>query len=536
MFKSPLTFTVITDLHYYSSKNGVDTKSYNYADSKSQILMKDSPAVLTTAFAQMAKDSESNIILIGGDTTSNAEFSSHEEFINLCRALKATGKRVYTITATHDFHGDGKTNDYNGDEPVRVDCARREDLYEMYREFGMDEALSVHKESMSYVVQLDEGYRLLALNDDMNLKGASGFSDDQFMWAALQIKDARENGQTLITMTHHPLIAPSEFYAIIGKNDMMGEHQLRREQLADLGLGFIFTGHSHVHDISYLFSERGNPLYTISTASPVGYPGYYRKVTIDPEADTLDVKTVRADEEGVLSFNGKALPQHLEDQFFGMIRNVINAAATDIDDLAEKVQAFSVKKKLIYKIGWLIKPFAKLLCSLKIGTVAKWTKKETGLNPYDYAHIKDEKVVDFAINLPMNLYRGDGEYTPDTPYYKITMGFLAIIDSFMETINMPISKFLKGTKSIRAMVEPLLYKKGIPSQGAVLPLHPKKGELEEMFDISDSDMISSKKGLGLLIGLIALVIVLIPFLPLIAIILLAGYVINQIRYGKKIKE
>ncbi|MBQ8783587.1 MAG: metallophosphoesterase [Clostridia bacterium] len=535
MSKAPLTFTVITDLHYYAKENGVDTKSYERANAKSQLLMKDSAEVLTAAFAQMAKDKESDIILMGGDTTSNGEFTSHEGFINLCRALKRAGKRVYTITATHDFQDDGKTNCYLSDEAYKIDCAKREDLYEMYREFGMDEAIALHKESMSYVVQLEEGYRLFALNDDKNLKGASGFSDELFMWIALQLKDARENDQQVIMMTHHPVISPSEFYSIIGKNDMMGEHALRREQLADLGVSFIFTGHSHVHDISYMFSQKGNPLYAISTTSPVGYPGYYRRVTLDPDNETLDIKTVRVDEDNNLSFNGKALPQHLEDQFFGMIRNVIDAAATDIDDLAEKVQAFSVKKKLIYKIGWLIKPFAKWFRGLKVGTVAKWTKKETGLKPEDYAHIKDERVVDFAINLPMNLYAGDGAYTPDTPYYKITMGLLAIIDSFLETIGMPISKLLKGTDSIRSMVEPLLYKQGIPSKDVVLPLHPTKEKLLTLFPIQQNT-IHSKKGVGVLITLILLVIVAIPLLPAIALLLLIGFVVNQIKYGKKMND
>lgn len=535
MSKSPLTFTVITDLHYYAEENGVDTLSYNRANAKSQLLMKDSAEVLAAAFAGMAGDEESDIILIGGDTTSNGEFASHEGFINLCRALKRAGKRVYTITATHDFQGDGKTNCYLEDEAYKIDCAKREDLYELYREFGMDEAIALHKESMSYVVQLEEGYRLFALNDDRNLKGASGFSDELFMWIALQLKDARENDQQVIMMTHHPVISPSDFYSLIGKNDMMGEHQLRREQLADLGVSFIFTGHSHIHDISYIFSEKGNPFYAVSTASPVGYPGYYRRVTIDPDNETLDVKTIRVDEAGRLSFNGKALPQHLEDQFFGMIRNVIDAAATDIDDLAEKVQAFSVKKKLIYKIGWLIKPFAKWFRSLKIGTVAKWTKKETGLSPEDYEHIKDEKVVDFAITLPMNLYAGDGAYTPDTAYYKITMGLLAVIDSFLETVGMPVSKFLKGIDSIRSMVEPLLYKQGIPSKGAVLPLYPTKEELDRLFPVEQCT-IRSNKGLGILISLIVAVLVAIPFLPVIAIAVLIGFVINRIKYGKKMND
>ncbi len=536
MSKAPLTFTVITDLHYYSKRNGVDTKSYNEANSKSQLVMKDSGEVLTAAFAQMAKDDKSDIILIGGDTTSNGEFTSHEEFINLCRALKMAGKRVYTITATHDYQGDGMAYDYNGEQRVKIPAAKREQLYDMYREFGMDEAIAVHKDSMSYVVQLADGYRLFALNDDRNLKGASGFSDELFAWIALQIKDARENDQIIIPMTHHPLIAPSEFYAIIGKNDMMGEHKLRREQFADLGVSFMFTGHSHIHDISYMFSQKGNPFYAISTTSPVGYPGYYRRVTVDPQADTLNIETIKVDEDNKLDFDGKSLSVHLENQFFGMIRNVINAAATDIDDLAEKVQAFSVKKKLIYKIGWLIKPFMKMFRKLTIGTVAKWTKKETGLKPEDWAHIKDEKVVDFIINLPMNLYRGDGQFTPDTPYYKITMGLLAVIDSFLETINMPISKFLKGTESVRAMVEPLLYKKGIPSVGGELPIHPTKEELEQKFPSQKTPEISSKKGLGILIALILSVLVLIPLLPLIAVLLLIGYAVNYIRFHKKMNE
>ncbi len=535
MPNAPITFTVITDLHYYSKKNGVDTKSYNHANSKSQLVMKHSGDILTAAFAQIAKDNESDILLVSGDVTSNGEYTSHSEFINLCRALKAVGKRVYIVTATHDYQGDGLANDYTNDEVARIPCAKREELYEMYREFGMDEAIALHKESMSYVVQLEEGYRLLALNDDCNQSGSSGYSDDLFKWIALQIKDARESDNVLIPINHHPLISPSVFYSIIGKNDMMGDHAVRREQFADLGLSFMFTGHSHIHDISYIFSQKGNPFYTISTASPVGYPGYYRKATIDPEKDTLDVKTVDVDPENKIRIDGMSINEILENQFFGMIKNVISAAACDIDDLAEKVQAFSVKKQLIYKIGWLIKPFMKLFNKLKIGTVAKWTKKETGLLPEEWERIKDEKVVDFAVNLPMNLYKGDGAYTPDTAHYKITMGLFAIIDSLLETVKLPISKFLKDVDSLRDMIEPLLYKKGIPSAGGVLPLHPTKSELEVEFPVEYVPEIKSNKGIGILIAIILAVIVLIPFLPVVVVGFLIGFIVNYIKYGKKMK-
>ena len=88
----------------------------------------------------------------------------------------------------------------------------------MYYEFGPNEAISTHPESMSYVVQLAPGYRLFALNDDTNYKpegeSGSGFSDDCMKWIMEQLEDAKKNDQFVIAMTHHPMIAPSPFIAI----------------------------------------------------------------------------------------------------------------------------------------------------------------------------------------------------------------------------------------------------------------------------------------------------------------------------------
>ena len=116
------------------------------------------------------------------------------------------------------------------------------------------------------------------------------------------------------------------------------------------------------------------------------------------------------------------------------------------------------------------------------------------------------------------------------------MGLLAIIDSFLETIKMPVSKFLKGTESVRSMVEPLLFKKGIPAVGGELPIHPTKEELEQKFPSPDTPKIKSDKGIGILIALILIVLVLIPLLPEIIVLLLIGYVVNFIRFHKKMNE
>ncbi len=131
-------------------------------------------------------------------------------------------------------------------------------------EFGPDEAIAVHRDSMSYVVQLADGYRLFALNDDRNLSGKSGFSDECFEWIKAQAEDARKNDQFILAMTRHPLIAPSPIYELIGKNDMLGNYETRRNELANLGIQFILTGHTHVHDIDVITSDRGNTLYDIA--------------------------------------------------------------------------------------------------------------------------------------------------------------------------------------------------------------------------------------------------------------------------------
>ncbi len=519
----PLKLNVISDIHYYSKETGVTGKAFEKEYAKTSNDLYYCEEILSSLMDQLAED-ESEIVLVSGDVTTNAEKEAHEGVINLLRSLKERGKRVYVITATHDFHGDGMTRRFVGDERISVPSVTRDELFDMYREFGPDEAISVHRDSMSYVVQLCDGYRLFALNDDRNHKGASGFSDDCFEWITEQIKDAQKSGQFIIPMTHHPMISPSPFYTIIGKSNIMGEAEKRIDEFTELGLNYMFTGHTHMQDISYKYTEKEKVFYDITTAAAVGYPATFRQVTFLPAEGKIDVKSIDVE----CDINGRKLKDHLEDKFFGMIRRVIDAAGKDIPELARLATAFSVKEKLIYKIGWIIKPFAKILSKLKIGTVAKLVKKESGLKKSDYAHIKDQRVVDFIVSLVRNLYGGDSPYSPDTAEYKITMGILAVIDSILNLFGIKISSILKGATSVQSLVEPLLYNPGICDEKAVLNLYDDLPPKESI----KTNYVKSNKGLAVVIGLALTVII---FLPVILVLLLSGFIVNQIKYGKKMK-
>lgn len=529
----PLKIQFVADTHYYSRKVGTEGKAYDKAESKSQKVIKDSDLVIKAGFDMLCEDDSTDIIVLAGDTTRDGEMDSHNEFIEILRDLKKKGKRVYVITATHDFRDGGVADGYVGDEVVKVPAVEdRHDLWDMYYEFGPNEAISTHRESMSYVVQLAPGYRLFALNDDTNYKPegerGSGFSDDCMEWILEQLKDAQAHDQYVIAMTHHPMISPSPFYKIIGGGNMQRNHETTREIFADAGLHCMLTGHTHVHDISYVTSKKGNRFYDVAVGAMIGCPPVMRNVTFDPKNAKIDVETITIKDVPGMDTKGKPFDEYMKGFFFGMIREVLWAMGYDIDRLAEMSDAFSIPGEKIKKLGWILKPVGKFLDKLTFKKVWRLCKKESGLKKADIADIADNKVIDFLLELIQNLYCGDSPYGPDTREYKLTCGLLNIVDSLLDTIHLSIGKFIKGATSVRSLVEPLLWNPGYCDADAVLPIYPIYDESNpapaEMFEEKkfEDTVKKSKKGpLVLLIIVLLVLLLLAVILGIVALIIWA---------------
>lgn len=528
----PLKIQFITDIHHYSRKVGTEGKAYEKAESKSQKVIKDTDLVLNEAWNILCEDKSTDIVVVAGDTTRDGEIDSHKEVIDMLHDLQKRGKRVYVITATHDFRDGGVADGYVGDEVVKVPAVEnRQDLWDMYYDFGPSEAIATHRESMSYVVQLAPGYRLFALNDDTNFKPegerGSGFSDDCMAWIMEQLRDAQEHDQYVIAMTHHPMIAPSPFYSIIGKGDMQRNHETTREIFADAGLHCMLTGHTHIHDISYVTTKKGNRFYDIACGAAIGCPPTMRTVVFDPKNAKIDVDTIMIKNVPGMDTDGKPFDEYMKGFFFGMIGEVIWAMGNDIDRLAEMTPAFSIPGEKVKKLGWLIKPIGKFLNKLTFKKAWRLCKKESGLKKEDIADIADKRVVDLILELVQNLYCGDSPYGPDTREYKLTCGVLNVIDSFLDTIHLNIGKFLKGATSVRGLVEPLLWNPGYCDAKATLPLYPiyddENPAPAEMFEEKhfDDPVKKSKKGPLVLTCLILAVLLVIAVLVLIVIGIIA---------------
>lgn len=462
-----LKFTIISDTHYCSKKNWVDGNWYDFPPENSQLLMKYSEEIVKHTFNELCKNDNSNIILISGDLTNNGEITSHIEMRDALLQLKQNGKQVYVITATHDYN-DGLMPAFGRDKnnnKVPVPELERDELLDYYGDFGYNDAISVHEESMSYVAQLADGYRLLALNDDFGNPDC-GYSTDCMKWIKEQVKKAHSEGQFIVAMTHHPVIAPSVLYKVIGAKDMLYQHEVIAEQFADMGISFILTGHSHIHNISSVKSKKGNIFYDISTGALTGYPPVYRDIEICPENKRIDVKSTFVDNVEGIETNGLTLTDYTRELFLGSISKAIDDAESNYDEFAEFAVGMSISKEVSAKYKFIFQKFAKFLNRLTFGKVWKLTRFSSGVSSAEISSVYDKRAVPFIIDIISNLYKGDGDLEKSSVEYRVAEGFLRKIDKLAK----PFSKKLKkiGIEDISDAVLPLIHNDGLPDSDAVL--------------------------------------------------------------------
>lgn len=282
-----LNFYLVTDTHFFDPSFKRSGAAYEKRSISDQKCVAETPAIIDAGFKQIADDKETNIILIPGDLVYRGEYQSHIGLRNRLYKLKEQGKKTYLITARHDYD-DNDSFEFDGDKMLPVKAMPRDELRDFYKDFGFDGAISEHKESMSYVAQLADGIRLLALNCDGDCKDFKGLWDNQMKWVLEQIEDAHRTGNYIFAMTHYPLLPFSPIMNLISDSHLT-DWEKRANQFADAGLDLIFTGHMHAQAVTEYVTENGNKITDVQTGCFVGCPCAYRKVTI--KDSTADIKS-----------------------------------------------------------------------------------------------------------------------------------------------------------------------------------------------------------------------------------------------------
>lgn len=262
-----LKITVANDLHYNHSNKATSTSTVyttDYANKVSTGQLKLENELIIDEFLSRA---EGDIILLPGDITDNGTTAEHEYMAAKLEAFEtATGKKVFLIPGNHDYmqHRSGMMN--------------AEKMKANYFDLCYNEATTVDTETASYVAELNDDYRLLAI--DATKPGANqGLNERLYSWMETQLKTAKAEGKKVIAMSHYNLLEHLIFMQYLHANSILTPELNVPELFAQYNVKYTFTGHTHDQDIAAYTGSNGNTIYDVVTTSLNAYPCTYREVT-----------------------------------------------------------------------------------------------------------------------------------------------------------------------------------------------------------------------------------------------------------------
>ncbi len=416
-----LKFYLMADPHYFASCLGCSGEEYEDFMHYEQKCFAETESICNSVFDFLKKADEADIVLICGDLIFNGEKKSHEGFLKLLYSLKESGKRIYVVTADHDFKQTREETFAFGEEGrYSPENTKREELAELYKDFGFGEAIAFDEEYLSYVAQLSDGVRLMCLNCDLKEGDKHHFFPAQREWIHVQAEKAKQEGQRLIAMCHYPILPGQPLFSIISPMMIRDAYDFATF-LADEGVELLFTGHMHNQSINSITTEKGNTLYDITTGSIIADPAYIRLVTLrEGEAEIKSIPTPDFEWDT----GGKTCKQYLSDMFDRMILNVL----TDMrDDTKRAMDKFHIKDE--GKTKALLNFAGKVICKLKIGTVARllWIKCDKS--------IRSMMVTDYAAELVRGAFEGNQTFVEGTPKGDVFLALLKRLRPILKKLD-----------------------------------------------------------------------------------------------------
>ena len=448
----PFSFYLITDTHFYKNSLGCYGREYDEFMRYEQKCFAETESINKSVFEWLEKADEADTVLIAGDLSFNGERASHEGFVKLLEKLKRAGKRVFVVTADHDCSAHPFGFNENGRfEPEGI---QRDELFDIYSEYGFGNAIAADREHLSYVAQLSDGVRLLALNNDGSRDGIRNFDQAQIEWIKQQTAKAREDGQMMIAMNHFPLLPPQPLFTIIG-SAMQKQSAEAVQLLADEGVGIVFTGHMHQQSINEYVTEKGNKIYDVCTGSVIADPAVIRHITIKDE-NTVEIKSIPTP-DFEWDTKGKDCKQYLKDTFDAMIVNLLEDMVNDTPRVLRKV-GISTSKGAVFAV----KQAGKLLNSIKLGTLARLLFIKCDKS------IRNMTVKRFATDLVRGVFEGNQKMVIGTLEGDVFNAALKRLNFILKRIN---AKTFDGKKADLAdLLKHTAGNYGIDDYNAVLKL------------------------------------------------------------------
>lgn len=457
-------FYHITDVHYYSKKNfACDWRTF--PQPSTQICILKSEEAFKKALEIVENDKDTNTAIITGDLTNHGEAYSHEEVRDLLQKFTDKGGNPFAYPDSHDYPDFFIYSiDENGNK-VPTEHLPQDEVKKMYYPYGRDKGFDIYEgDDTTFIAEILPNLYYIALGYDSTPDGPV-FSDELMAWVKNHTDRAKEKGTTVICSTHRPVVTPSPAYKVMGKGNTFADGEKRIKELADMGVKLFFSGHTHIQYMGEIVSGKGNRIYSVQTSSLAGFPPKMRKITIDTEKNTADIRTIDLD----LPDLGITFTEYAKNGFLGIIEKIPYNMEHDVEAFANTEGGISLPKDLILKHPKIVMFLGRKLNNLTYSKVAKFSKKYHDLKEADLADKKDRKFVDLVMELVANLYRGNAPYSPDTVEYKIVMGTFRKLEKLLSTLGVDSRKLLSGY-TLSEFIEPLLYNGGLDDDNVTVSL------------------------------------------------------------------
>lgn len=301
-------FAVASDLHYVAPEEtlevfNTDEPVFWFANRRAQ-LENESGFIIDEFLRQCAEDDDCEFVLIPGDLVNDGRIVV-QQHIDVAAKLKKfeaeTGKQIYVINGNHD-NGAGE-NDFKYD-----------DFIENYYEFGYKEALETVEGTCSYTADLNDEYRLIAVDScDPTKSTEDGMTSDKVNWVVAQAEKAYADGKYPILMMHHNLLDHLPVQRILSRNFIIRNHLITADKFANAGIRLVFTGHEHCSDAAVHTSALGNKIYDFANTSLTMAPTSYKMFSLTEEEIKYEEKIVDSIDVDALTSTVSGYPQEAVD-------------------------------------------------------------------------------------------------------------------------------------------------------------------------------------------------------------------------------
>lgn len=265
----PVEIFTATDIHYLSpsltDKGNAFWNTINNSDGKVIQYIDE----IMSAFSDEVISASPDVLILSGDLTFNGEKASHENLAKKLAVIQESDVQVLVIPGNHDINKASAVR-FTGDEYEYVDSVTPDEFKKIYADFGMNQAESVDKNSLSYIYKINDNLCVLML--DTNAYGENFVQDGTYEWLDEQLKIAKKKNMQVLAVSHQNLFAHNSLLSF-GYKLYDADKLLELYKKYDVKLNL--SGHIHMQHI------KTEGVTEITTSSFAVSPNQYGIIDFD---------------------------------------------------------------------------------------------------------------------------------------------------------------------------------------------------------------------------------------------------------------